>query len=94
MELIRQRAGLLDAAVIIAGYLQKKYEYEQRDCARELIATQNCAICLLHMVEDECCGMLSCPLWHGEFLRHMKTRWLNQLLWWLDQLPVHPASSA
>ena len=70
IELV-QGHRLLDAAVIFAGYPQTKCEHEQRASAQELINIRNCAIFMVHMVADECCGVRSYPYWHAEFERHM-----------------------
>ena len=71
IELTRGHDGLLDAAVIFAGYPQTKCQHEQRSCAQELIAIRKCAICMVHFTADECCGVSSFPDWHGVFVRHM-----------------------
>ena len=70
IELV-QGHRLLDAAVIFAGYPQTKCEHEQRASAQELINIRNCAIFMVHMVADECCGVPHYPYWHAEFERHM-----------------------
>ena len=31
----------------------------------------NCAILMVHMVSDECCGVSCFPHWHAEFERHV-----------------------
>ena len=73
IELMREHAGLLDGAFMVAGYPQTRCQHEQAACARELIAipTEKCAICLIHFTEDSCCGVPSFPHWHGTFARHM-----------------------
>ena len=71
IELVREHAGLLDGAFMVAGYPQTKCRYQQAANARELIDTRNCAICMVHFDMDDCCGVSSFPHWHGEFNRHM-----------------------
>ena len=70
IELVREHA-LLNVAVIIAGYPQTRCQHDQVASAQELIAVRNCAICMVHMVADECCGVSCFPHWHAEFERHM-----------------------
>ena len=71
IELVRQHAGLLDGAVMFAGYPQKRCQYEQVASAQELIAVRNCDICMVHFVADEECGVSRFPHWHAAFERHM-----------------------
>ena len=70
IELVREH-DLLDGAVIFAGYPQTRCQYVGLASAQELIAVRNCAICMIHMVADECCGVSCFPHWHAEFERHM-----------------------
>ena len=71
IELVREHAGLLDGAVMFAGYPHSKGEHEQVASAQELIATRHCQILMVHFVGDECCGVSCFPQWHAEFVRHM-----------------------
>ena len=71
IELTREHAGLLTAAVMIAGYPQMKCKYDQELSAKGLIAIRNCVICMLHFVSDECCGVTCFPDWHAKFQHHM-----------------------
>ena len=71
IELVREHAGLLDGAVMFAGYPQTRCPYDQRASAQELIAARNCLICMVHFVGDQCCGVSCYPHWHAEFERHM-----------------------
>ena len=70
-ELVREHAGLLDAAVMFGGYPQTRDQYDQVANAQELIAIRDCFIVMVHFAEDECCGVSRFPFWHGEFTRHM-----------------------
>ena len=70
IELTREHQ-LLDAAVMFAGYPQTRCQHEQVANAQELIEVRNCAICMVHFVADECCGVTCFPHWHAEFERHM-----------------------
>ena len=74
IELTREHAGLLDGAVMIAGYPQTRCPYDQRSSAQELIAIRHCAICMLHFASDESCGVTCFPNWHAEFERHMASQ--------------------
>ena len=74
MEVIRNNNRLLDAAVLFAPYPQIKCPYEQKACADELIAITDCAICLLHFAEDDCCGVHRYPHWHAKLQHHMATQ--------------------
>ena len=70
IEMVQEHA-LLDAAVMFAGYPQRNCEHEERACAQELIAIRNCAICLLHFVEEPFGSVPSNPYWHAELEHHM-----------------------
>ena len=74
MEVMRNNDRLLDAAVLFAPYPQIKCPYEQKACADELIAITDCAICLLHFAEDDCCGVHRYPHWHAKLQHHMATQ--------------------
>ena len=74
IELVREHSGLLDGAVMWAGYPESKGMYEQKASARELIAVRNCVICMVHYADDESCGVQRYPYWHAVFERHMATQ--------------------
>ena len=71
IELMQHHSGLLNGAVMWAGYPCKKGKYEEEASARELIGVENCFIYMVHYQDDECCGESSYPHWHAAFESHM-----------------------
>ena len=71
IELVSDHSGLLDGAVMWAGYPRHKGMYEEQASARELIAVQNCFICMVHYAADPCCGVHCYPYWHAVLGSHM-----------------------
>ena len=71
IELTRNHGGLLDAAVMFAGYPWTNDKHDQHASAQELIAIRNCAICLVNFAADLECGPLKFPHWHADLNCHM-----------------------
>ena len=71
IELMQHHSGLLNGAVMWAGYPRHKGMYEEQASARELIAVQNCFICMVHYAADPCCGVHCYPYWHAVLGSHM-----------------------
>ena len=70
IEIVRNHAQLLDAAVIFGGYPLTKCEHDQQAEVQELIAVRSCMIALVHFAADSSCGVLRYPVWHAELERH------------------------
>ena len=71
MEIVRNHTELLDVAVIFGGYPQTKCKWTHKTDVQELIAVKNCLVTLVHFNDDELCGPLTYPVWHGELARYM-----------------------